>query len=237
MASDFDYYTLLTERENATTFRMNCEELTGQTDRDVRPKRQRWFQDVFIAKEIDKVQGVDLLSVTTTMEAGVDIGALNAVMMANMPPRRFNYQQRVGRAGRRGGGVSPLAITFCRGRDHDDFYYQRPENITGDPPPSPYVDMRSEPIFKRVLIKEVLRQAFASAVTSMELGDGDNVHGEFGLAIDWPNYMRRIDDWLHNSVNQHAIEAILQTLSIETPWAGAAGNTFRTDMLSIFTMT
>ncbi|MHC5827345.1 MAG: helicase-related protein, partial [Nostoc sp.] len=115
---DFDYYTYLSE-EAGQPFRMNAAELTGQTDRGNRTIRQRWFQDIFINQEIPRVQGIDLLSVTTTMEAGVDIGSLLAVMMANMPPRRFNYQQRVGRAGRRSAGVS-LAVTFCRGRSHDD---------------------------------------------------------------------------------------------------------------------
>ncbi len=59
------------------------------------------------------------------MEAGVDIGGLQAVMMSNMPPMRFNYQQRVGRAGRRRDALA-VALTICRGRSHDDYYFSRP---------------------------------------------------------------------------------------------------------------
>ena len=181
---DPDYYTFLATQAGPI-FRLNCEELTGQTDKRDARRRQRLFQDICLPppKEIELTDGVDLLSVTTTMEAGVDIGSLLAVMMANMPPMRFNYQQRVGRAGRRGAGYS-IALTLCRGRSHDDYYFLRPDRITSDPPPQPYVDMRTEAIVQRVLSKEVLRQAFASLALFVSQG-GDSVHGEFGDAARW----------------------------------------------------
>lgn len=230
--TDYDYYNDLAH-ERAEVFRMNCEELTGQTDREERHRRQRWFQNIFLRNpneskkdENPLLHGVDLLSVTTTMEAGVDIGALTVVMMGNMPPRRFNYQQRVGRAGRRGSGVS-LAITFCRARTHDDYYFQRPEIMTGDRPPTPYVDMRSETIFRRVVTKEVLRRAFRDirslATTSDTPGaerKKESVHGEFGTIGEWlDRYRVQVEEWLKNTRNRDVIRSIIDHLSVETDFA------------------
>lgn len=177
-----DYYRWLATNAGPI-FRLNCAELTGQTDKLVARERQRLFQNVPVGNEHALTDNLDLLSVTTTMEAGVDIGSLLAVMMANMPPMRFNYQQRVGRAGRRGAALS-IALTLCRGRSHDDYYFQRPERITADPPPPPYVDTARPQILQRVLSKEVLRQAFSELSLFLDTR-GDSVHGEFGPADAW----------------------------------------------------
>ncbi len=177
-----DYYRWLAT-DAGPIFRLNCAELTGQTDKLLARDRQRLFQNVPVGQAFSLTDNLDLLSVTTTMEAGVDIGSLLAVMMANMPPMRFNYQQRVGRAGRRGAALS-IALTLCRGRSHDDYYFQRPERITADPPPPPYVDTTRPQILQRVLSKEVLRQAFSELSLFID-SRGDSVHGEFGPFDAW----------------------------------------------------
>lgn len=200
-------YIMLNESIGRKPCKLHSEELTGQTDN---PKaRQNEFRDIIKAGEdaTDKkleelVKSIDVLSVTTTLEVGVDIGPLQGVLLANMPPQRFNYQQRVGRGGRRGQAFS-LVLTLCRGRSHDNYYFNNPYKITGDRPPVPFLSLDQIDIAKRLFAKEILYHAFKSySVEHSVILDG-NTHGEFGKRNDWDSlYKDYIKNWLKNN---HAI--------------------------------
>ncbi len=209
-----DYYGFLAA-DPSKPFRLHCEELTGQSDREVAQKRQAQFQDIFLDDEVGSVEGIDLLSVTTTMEVGVDIGSLIAVMMSNMPPMRFNYQQRVGRAGRRRDPLA-IALTLCRPmRSHDEFYFLHPDRITGDPPPAPYLDLKRPEILRRVFAAEILRRAFAHVASAQDAPElGDSVHGQFGFVRDWPDSRSTVERWLDENVGE--VEEVLEALLRET---------------------
>jgi DEAD/DEAH box helicase domain-containing protein len=175
--------------------RLHCEELSGQTDEPF--ERQRHFLGLIKnEKLLKKAQEIDLLSVTTTLEVGVDIGSLQGMLMANMPPQRFNYQQRVGRVGRRGQAFS-FAVTLCRSKSHDAHYFQHPDEITGAPSPTPFLNVEQPDIMKRVLNKYFLAVFFRRLAEYMNVArpqspqDRDwnklfavgDVNGEFGKIL------------------------------------------------------
>lgn len=103
-------------------------EHTAQVPHDERERIERIF------KSEDK-EAINALVCTQTMEMGVDIGQLDAVLMRNVPPLASNYWQRAGRAGRR--HRMAVNLTYARDASHDRAYFAEPMKMLSgriDPP-------------------------------------------------------------------------------------------------------
>lgn len=117
------------------------------------PHRLRDFEEQF------KQGDINLLACSTTMEMGVDIGSIEAVLMTNVPPSIANYNQRAGRAGRRGQGFS-ASLTIARNTPLDLETFADPASYLARKLASPRVSLDSDRIAQRHANAYLLAQWF-----------------------------------------------------------------------------
>lgn len=119
------------------------------------PQQNRRLQDLFKS-------GIrNILSATTTLELGIDIGGLAAALLSNVPPGKANYLQRAGRAGRRADG-SAAVVTFARPRPYDREVFRRFGTYLDRPLRKPLVFLDRERVIRRHLHAFLLGEYFRS---------------------------------------------------------------------------
>jgi hypothetical protein len=104
---------------------------------------------------------VNTLVCTPTLELGVDIGALDAVLMRNVPPLPANYWQRAGRAGRR--HRMAVNLTYARPTSHDRAYFDQPEKLLHGPIEPPSFNLRNDELVRKHVHAAAITQLFREA--------------------------------------------------------------------------
>jgi ATP-dependent helicase YprA (DUF1998 family) len=162
-----NYDLLLLDQEFSM---MKVREHSAQIPGPDRERIERQFKDPNSSR-------LNTLVCTPTLELGVDIGGLDAVLMRNVPPLPANYWQRAGRAGRR--HRMALDVTYARGASHDRAYFNEPLKMLEGKVRPPSFNLKNGVMLSKHIHATVLTTLFQmareQALSAGELEELDSV--------------------------------------------------------------
>jgi superfamily II DNA or RNA helicase len=173
---------------------VRAREHTASLSTDVREKIEQEFSE----------RKINLLSCTTTMEMGVDLGDLEAIICLNIPPGISNYQQRTGRAGRRA-QAAPFCVTVARNSQYDQSVFRSFKDYLEQPPPVPRVHLDNAKLFNRHQNSIVLSGFLRHRIKNLQV-NAPSLADFFGATFgekDRAQFMEAVHHWLESEEGKH----------------------------------